>query len=56
MADASDITTQLETTFQEVTANIVASLPSIAAALLLLLVGIFAARLVRTLHSNYCTC
>ena len=49
MADASDITTQLETTVQEVTANIVAALPSIAAALLLLLVGIFAARLVRSL-------
>jgi small-conductance mechanosensitive channel len=49
MADASDITTQLETTVQEVSANIVAALPSIAAALLLLLVGIFAARLVRSL-------
>jgi hypothetical protein len=49
MADASDITTQLETTVQELTANIVAALPSIAAALLLLLVGIFAARLVRSL-------
>lgn len=49
MANASDITTQLETTVQEVTASIVASLPSIAAALLLLLVGIFAARLVRSL-------
>jgi small-conductance mechanosensitive channel len=49
MADASDITTQLETTVQELTASIVAALPSIAAALLLLLVGIFAARLVRSL-------
>ena len=49
MANASDITTQLETTVQEVTAAIVASLPSIAAALLLLLVGLFAARLVRAL-------
>jgi small-conductance mechanosensitive channel len=49
MADASDITTQLEATVQVTIANIVASLPSIAAALLLLLVGIFAARLVRTL-------
>lgn len=49
MADASDITTQLETTVQEVSANIVAALPSIAAALLLLLVGIFAARVVRSL-------
>jgi len=49
MADASDITTQLETTVQELTANVVAALPSIAAALLLLLVGIFAARLVRSL-------
>jgi small-conductance mechanosensitive channel len=34
---------------QELTASIVAALPSIAAALLLLLVGIFAARLVRSL-------
>jgi small-conductance mechanosensitive channel len=49
MADASDITTQLETTVQELTASIVAALPSIAAALLLLLAGIFAARLVRSL-------
>jgi hypothetical protein len=49
MANASDITTQLETTVQEVIAAVVASLPSIAAALLLLLVGLFAARLVRTL-------
>jgi hypothetical protein len=49
MANATDITTQLEMTFREATANIVSSLPSIAAALLLLLVGLVAARVIRAL-------
>ena len=49
MVNAADITSQLETALQDTTANIVASLPSIAAALLLLLVGLVAARVVRTL-------
>ncbi|MCB1698917.1 MAG: mechanosensitive ion channel [Halioglobus sp.] len=49
MAYATDIATQLESALQDTTANIVASLPSIAAALLLLLVGVIAARLIRGL-------
>ncbi|MCP5122908.1 MAG: mechanosensitive ion channel [Pseudomonadales bacterium] len=49
MAYATDIATQLESALQETMANIVASLPSIAAALLLLLVGVIAARLIRGL-------
>ncbi len=49
MVNAADITSQLEAALQDTTANIVASLPSIAAALLLLLVGLVAARVVRTL-------
>jgi len=49
MANTADLTSQLETTLHETTATIVASLPSIAAALLLLLAGMLAARLVRAL-------
>ena len=49
MAYATNIATQLESALQDTTANIVASLPSIAAALLLLLVGVIAARLIRGL-------
>ncbi|MDH4042338.1 MAG: mechanosensitive ion channel [Gammaproteobacteria bacterium] len=49
MANTADLTSQLETTLHETTATIVASLPSIAAALLLLLAGMVAARLVRAL-------
>ncbi len=49
MANTTDIASQLETTLHEVTTSIVAALPGIAAGLLLLLVGIIAARLARSL-------
>lgn len=47
--NAADITSQLESTLQTATATLIAALPGIAAALVLLLAGLLAARLVRTL-------
>ncbi len=49
MVNAADITSQLESTLQTATATLIAALPGIAAALVLLLAGLLAARLVRTL-------
>jgi hypothetical protein len=49
MVNAADITSQLESTLQTATATLIAALPGIAAALVLLLAGLLAARLVRAL-------
>jgi small-conductance mechanosensitive channel len=49
MVNAADLTSQLEATLQNATGTIITALPGIAAALLLLLAGILAARLVRAL-------
>jgi hypothetical protein len=49
MADVGDLTQQLESTLTDAAATIITSLPGIGAALLLLLVGWLAARLIRGL-------
>ena len=49
MANVADLTTQLETTLVAAAETIITSLPGIASALLLLLLGWFAARFIRAL-------